>query len=289
MKKYELFTLISLLIIITIPILLHFFYKPQEPTDKAEEPKTEEKENKDQGKDHKNGEDDAKNNEKEDKEKDAKKDGKRDEIHWGVDSATYTDKDFLGCVVDNYGKPAVWGRYLGDKEGTSAGLDKSEVKLLHDNNIKILIIYNHVEDATGHENGVEHAKKAIDMAKELDVPKGVAIFLDIEPDYPVDAEFINGWYATIADSNYEPGLYGVFDKESNLIKAFNSMDKSAQDNTIVWTAYPQAEITSKKNAPKYEPQGPEDSKLYGWQYAIEGKTCNIDTNLFKGNILEFLW
>ncbi|GIO25548.1 glycoside hydrolase domain-containing protein [Ornithinibacillus bavariensis] len=289
MRKYELFTLISLVIIITIPILLHFFYTPQETTHKAQNSEIAEKENNVEGSESKNKEDAAKNSDKENLDKDNKQDDKSDDIQWGVDSATYTDNDFLGCVIDNYGKPTIWGRYLGDKEGVSAGLDSNEVKLLHESNIKILIIYNHVEDATGHDNGVEHAKNAIAMANKLGVPKGVAIFLDIEPNYPVDAEFIQGWYTTLADSSYQPAVYGVFDKDSDLLKAYNSMDKERQENTIVWTAYPQAEITTKEDAPKYDPQGPENSKLYGWQYGIEGKTCNIDTNLFIGNILEVLW
>ncbi|WP_026909178.1 glycoside hydrolase domain-containing protein [Paucisalibacillus globulus] len=287
MRKYELITLISLFIVIAIPILILSIYNPQEPMDNAKDPNTEEKD--------KNNEDSESDNEDKNKEKDkdkddeANKEDKSKEIHWGVDSASYTDKEFLGCVVDNYGKPVIWGRYLGEKEDISAGLDSNEVKLLHDNDIKILVIYNHVEDARGNDSGVEHAKQAISMANDLEIPEGVAIFVDIEPNYPVDAAFIEGWYTTLADSNYEPGVYGVFSEDSELLNAYNSMEKAPIENTIVWTAHPQKDITTKDDAPEFNPEGPENAKTLGWQYAIDGETCNIDTNLFNGNMIEFVW
>ncbi|WP_042149556.1 glycoside hydrolase domain-containing protein [Paucisalibacillus sp. EB02] len=304
MRKYELITLISLVLVIAIPVIILFVYNPQESTDHAKEPHTQEQdknkdsetENKDEdnSKNKDNNKDSNKDQEKDkdknkEKEEEADKDDKKNENHWGVDSASYTDEEFLGCVVDNYGKPVIWGRYLGEKEGVSAGLDSDEVKLLHDNDIKILVIYNHVEDARGHDNGVEHAKQAISMAEDLEIPEGVAIFVDIEPEYPVDAAFIEGWYTTITDSNYEPGVYGVFSEENELLNAYNDMAKEAIENTIVWTAYPQEDITTKEDAPEYNPQGPENAKTFGWQYAIDGETCNIDTNIFNGNMMDFVW
>lgn len=293
MRKYELFTLISLALIITIPILFFFFYSPAEPTVKEADPETEENDQ-EQEKESNNG---NTNKEKKDKkkgdsgkeEKNADKEEKSDELHWGVDSASYTDEAFLGCVVDNFGKPTVWGRYLGDKEDVSFGLDEAEVKLLHDNDIKILLIYNHVVDARGYDNGVNHAEEAISLAESLGVPEGVAIFVDIEPDYPVDAAFIEGWYTRMKDSNYEPGVYGVFSEENEIFHAYTYMEQEIQENTIVWTAYPQAEISTKDNAPKFNPVGPEHALVYGWQYAIDSETCNIDTNLFSGNLIEYLW
>ncbi|GGA80796.1 glycoside hydrolase domain-containing protein [Ornithinibacillus halotolerans] len=317
MKKYELITLISLIIVVTIPIILLSILNSSKPGDAVNDTNSEEQQNddqntndnanKDKDKDNGNGNKDngndgdknngnkdnedegSKNNEGSENNDDANKEDKSDEIHWGVDSATYTDEDFLGCVVDNYGQPAIWGRYLGDKEDVSFGLDKEEVELLHDNDIKILVIYNHVEDARGYDNGVAHAEEAIAMASDLGIPEGVAIFVDIEPDYPVDAEFMEGWYDAMSDSDYEPGVYGVFSEENDIFAAYESMKNEAQENTIVWTAFPQAEITTKEDAPEFDPTGPEKSKLYGWQYAIDGETCNIDTNLFNGNMMEFLW
>ncbi|GAB3061817.1 glycoside hydrolase domain-containing protein [Virgibacillus ainsalahensis] len=211
------------------------------------------------------------------------------DLYWGVDSASYTDENLFACVVDNFGEPEVWGRYLGDREGVSAGMDAEEIDYLHENGVQVLIIYNHVNDATGYDHGVNHANEAIAMAEEIEIPEGVAIFGDIEPSYPIDSAFIEGWYETLKGSAYEPALYGVFNEESDLMEAYHATGEEVQENTIVWTAYPQEEITTKKNAPEFNPQGPDSAMLYGWQYAIDAETCNIDTNLFTDDMIEYLW
>src|SRR5690625_670844 len=97
-------------------------------------------------------------------------------IIWGVDSASYTDESLYQCVVEHFGQPEIWGRYLGDIEGVSAGLDTEEVSYLQENDIRILVIYNHFSDATGYNHGDEEAKQAISYAEALNIPEGVAIF-----------------------------------------------------------------------------------------------------------------
>lgn len=210
-------------------------------------------------------------------------------ILWGVDSASYVDDDLYTCVREEFGEPKIWGRYLGDIEGVSAGLDEDEVDYLHKQGTHILVIYNHFSDATGYEHGVEEAKKARSLAENLEIPDGVAIFGDIEPKYPVDASFIDGWYDTLNESNYVPALYGVFNEESDLRVAYDNAQDQVRKNTIIWTAYPQEGITREKDAPSFNPTGPSKSNLYGWQYGQDAKTCHIDTNLFTESILNYMW
>src|SRR5699024_6949137 len=135
----------------------------------------------------------------------------------------------------------------------SVGIDADEVDLLHEEDIQILPIYNHLDDATGHDNGADHGKKAISYAKDLDMPEDIAIFADIEPDFPVDSAFIEGWYETLADSMFNAGLYGVFDKGSKLVEAYEASSDDVKEDIVIWTAHPQEEITSKDNAPEYNP------------------------------------
>lgn len=149
MKKQELFTLTCLIFLIAIPLFIYFAYFSN-TTDEAEDPDTEEREDEDRNDGDGDGDGDDNDN--------GAENDNSNELHWGVDSATYTDDDFYACVVDNFGEPVVWGRYLGEKEGVSEGLDADEVQLLHDNDIQILVIYNHVEDARGYDNGVSHAE-----------------------------------------------------------------------------------------------------------------------------------
>ncbi|MDY0406405.1 DUF1906 domain-containing protein [Virgibacillus sp. 179-BFC.A HS] len=207
-----------------------------------------------------------------------------------VDSSSPSNTDQrLACTKDNFGKPAVWGRYLGEKAGVSKGLTKKEAAFLHDKDIHILLIYNHFEDATGYENGKKQAKQAIELAHQLNVPKQKAIFADIEPKYKVDSNFIQGWNDTLHDAKYKSGIYGSFAKGTNLTKAFLAINDDAKDAIILWSSEPQQKTTTKKDAPSFNPQGPDQAKLYGWQYAIEAKECDIDLNIFKQEMIESLW
>lgn len=168
-------------------------------------------------------------------------------------------------------------------------MDSNEVSFFHEKGIAILVIYNHVNDVTGYDHGVEHAETAIQMAEELDIPEDVAIFLNVEPEYPIDSAFLEAWYETVNDSNYHPAVYGVFDEGSHLDQAFQSTDEEIQENTIVWTAYPQEGVTTKDNAPEFTPEAPENAMHVGWQYGLDAETCNIDTNLIQGEIMDYLW
>ncbi|MEH7094920.1 glycoside hydrolase domain-containing protein [Neobacillus vireti] len=213
-------------------------------------------------------------------------------IVWGVDTASRVDQAFLQCVKDNYGAPAVFGRYLETKGDVSTGLSKEEVNLLHQQGIKILPIFNHFKEAVGYQNGVAEAKEAIAYAQKIGIPKGVAIFADIEPTYPVDEAFIRGWVETLANSPYKPGIYGVFTPNSKLSAAYQaavSKNKNVQTQAILWSSNPDPGVTAKSKAPAFQPGAPKNVKISIWQYGIDGKACNIDTNLIQSTVLEQLW
>jgi hypothetical protein len=214
------------------------------------------------------------------------------ETVWGVDSASLTTEDLLACVRENLGDPEVWGRYLGTNKGVSYGLTEDEIDLLHSNEINILVIWNHFTDGTGYENGQNEATEAVETARELGIPEGVALFANVEPIYPIDSEFIQGWHAVVSESEYNSGIYGIFDPSEELYAAFEAAaeeDSSIMDTMFVWTAAPNEGITTEENAPEYNPDYPEGALIGGWQYGIDAETCHIDTNIFDGNILKVLW
>ncbi|WP_312889216.1 glycoside hydrolase domain-containing protein [Desertibacillus haloalkaliphilus] len=252
--------------------------QPQETTD-----------DRDQGTDQENQEEQSHN----DQTQPARGDTNEDvEFIWGVDSASRTTEDFYQCVTTNFGEPEIWGRYLGDKEGVSYGLTTDEINLLHDQRIQILVIYNHFTDGTTYERGVQEAEQAIALANELSIPEGVALFANVEPEYPIDADFITGWYDTLAESVYEAGIYGDFSEDGDIHHAFQqaaSEQAEIQDHTVIWTHQPQIGITTEENAPEYQPAAPEGSLAWGWQYGIESEACNIDTNLFSSELVDYLW
>lgn len=211
----------------------------------------------------------------------------------GVDSVNIADEDFMQCITGSFGDPAVFGRYMVDKEGVSHGLTSEEIEYLHANDIAILPIYNHFEDATTYEAGVAEAEQAVAFANDYQIPEGVALFADIEPIYPVDHQFILGWHDTIAASPYQSGIYGVFSADSELSAAFQQAVAENEDvlaETVIWSNQPQVGITTKATAPEeFAMEGPEGGLLYAWQYGLDAEVCNIDTNLFQPEILDYLW
>lgn len=54
---------------------------------------------------------------------------------------------------------------------------------------------------------------------------------------------MEGWYDTLSNSAYEPGIYGVFDEGSSILEAYNAMNQNTQENTVIWSASAQNEIT----------------------------------------------
>lgn len=218
--------------------------------------------------------------------------GELPEVVWGIDSASETTSEFIACVRENFGEPVIFGRYLGDKQGVSNGLTEEQVQLIQEQGSYILPIYNQFENATGFDNGISEAEEAIQLAQEIGIPEGVAIFANIEPEYPVDSAFISGWFEAISASPYKSGIYGIFDEERALTAAFNEAAESnaaIMEESVIWTASPNTGITTEAEAPEFNPDAPEGSLVLGWQYGIDAETCNIDTNLFDRDIIEVLW
>lgn len=214
---------------------------------------------------------------------------KKQEPLWGVDTAGHVNDSLYKCVADHYGKPDFWGRYMKSKGDTSEGLTKDEVSFIHKKGGKILLIYNHFNNATGYDKGVSEAKDAISFAKDLGVPKARTLFADIEPTYPVDSGFIRGWVKKLSSSPYKAGIYGDFSKDSKLRKAYQAAIEKVDHKPILWSFQPRAGITLKKEAPYFAPAAPKASKTLIWQYGINAKKCNIDTDLAQSKVKKDLW
>ncbi|WP_180960252.1 glycoside hydrolase domain-containing protein [Neobacillus cucumis] len=292
MKKRQWIWSVVLIAILVIPILLVFFnhntpqvklQSPKAVQDAAATPQSEKPAN------HST----TKGNQAQEKPlKEEKPAQNKPAIVWGVDTASGVDQAFLQCVKKNYGAPSVFGRYLETKGDVSIGLTKGEADLLHKQGIKILPIFNHFTEAVGYDKGAAEAKEAISYAQKLGIPKGVAIFADIEPTYPVDAAFIQGWVDTLAHSPYKPGIYGVFTPDSKLSAAYQaaaSKNKNVKDQTILWSSNPDPGVSAKNKAPAFNPGAPKNINISIWQYGIDGKACNIDTNLIQSTVMDQLW
>jgi hypothetical protein len=211
---------------------------------------------------------------------------------WGVDSAARVTDTLYDCVVSNYGKPKFWGRYLTTVPQVSDGLSQEEIQFLHQQEIKVMPIYNVFREALGYRNGQLMARNAIFHAQSLGFPKDIFIFANIEHFFLVDEAWIRGWVDVMYNSGYRPGLYhdptkGSF-SEAYCLAAQNSATVKSQ--AVLWSAEPEIGVSSKQKAPTFAPALPPCTSLvWAWQYGRESSKCPIDTNLITNQLFNRLW
>jgi hypothetical protein len=214
------------------------------------------------------------------------------EIYWGVDSAEVVTKDLYNCVLNNFGKPLFWGRYLSTVTGASEGLTQEEIDLLHNSGTKILPIYNNFTSSIGYQTGRITAQNAIFHARRLNVPKGTPLIANVERFFDVNSSWILGWFDRLILSPYLPGYY-LDPTEGNFSDAFCSAateNPQLLTHSILWSAEPEPGVTKAREAPTFNPKKPPcNGNVWAWQYGRDAKTCPIDTNLATKELYEKLW
>ncbi|KGX87234.1 glycoside hydrolase domain-containing protein [Pontibacillus litoralis] len=211
---------------------------------------------------------------------------------WGVDSAQAVTKELYNCVLNHYGKPKYWGRYLTTVPNASEGLTPQEIDLLQNSGTKVMAIYNNFKEATGYRKGRVTAQNAAFHANRLKFPQGNILFANVEKFFDVDEEWIRGYVDAMYNTNYKPGFYndpvnGPFQKAY--------CDALAKDNrvgtqAVLWSAEPETGVTKARKAPKFNPQKPNcKANVWGWQYGRDAEACPIDTNVINNRLYEMLW
>lgn len=212
---------------------------------------------------------------------------------WGVDSAAPIDDFFFQCVVNNFGYPNYWGRYLTTVPNVADGLTEAEIAFIHDKGVKLWLIYNEFVDAVGYRSGQIAARNAIFHARRLGVPEGKMITANLEN--RIDEAWIRAWVETFFPSGYIPGLYGD-PTEGDFSQAYCQAVENnprVQEQSIVWSNRPRPGVTGRTNAPQtFRPISPPcPNNTWGWQYGWDDPTCPmpIDSNLVNRRVLEYLW
>lgn len=211
---------------------------------------------------------------------------------WGVDSAEIVTEDLLQCVLDNFGFPKFWGRYLVRVPGISEGLTEDEISFIHSKGVKILPIYNSFQEAIGYRQGIETANDAVFYARELGIPNGVPLFANVERFFQIDAEWIHGWTEALLVSGYRSGIYndpviGNFNKA--FCDAINENEWIIKQN-ILWSAEPELNSSGPQNPPSYIPETPYcGGNVWAWQYSRDDTRCPIDMNLAYWVLVNILW
>lgn len=211
---------------------------------------------------------------------------------WGVDSAEAVTEDLYQCVVEQFGHPGFWGRYLLRVPGISEGLTHEELALLRRKRVRLLPIYNSLAEALGIRQGVAAANHATFQARLLGVPAGVPLFANLERFFDIDAAWIRGWTETVQAGGYQSGIYhdpvsGAF--ELAFCEAVRE-DPSIKGNTILWSAEPVLAPSGPGNQPEYRPEVPNcGGKVWIWQYSRQTPQCPVDTDLASPRLVQLLW
>jgi len=211
---------------------------------------------------------------------------------WGVDSAEIVTEDLLQCVIDNFGFPKFWGRYLVRVPGISEGLTEDEISFIHSKGVKLLPIFNSFQEAIGYRQGIEAANNAVFYARELGIPNGVPLFANVERFFQIDAEWIHGWTEALLVSGYRSGIYndpviGNFNKA--FCDAINENEWIIKQN-ILWSAEPELNSSGPQNPPSYMPEAPYcGGNVWAWQYSRDNIRCPIDMNLAYWVLVNILW
>ena len=91
-----------------------------------------------------------------------------------------------------------------------------EIAFLQDKDCKIgLVICNLTETKVSSVNGAEDALKAVEAAKELGVPKGIALFAEIKPQWSVNHNWMISFARVVMANGYVPGFIGNTDSSIN--------------------------------------------------------------------------
>ncbi|MDE5412718.1 glycoside hydrolase domain-containing protein [Alkalihalobacterium chitinilyticum] len=212
---------------------------------------------------------------------------------WGVDSAAAVTPALYDCVLENFGKPEYWGRYLTTIPNVSDGLTSEEIQRLRGNGIRVMPIYNEFLEAVGYRTGEITAANAIFHARRLGFPTRVRIFANIENFFDVDEAWIRGWVDAFYPSGYKPGFYhdpleGPF-SDAYCTAVENSERVKVQ--SVLWSAEPEPGTTTKQNRPqRFTPAKPPcEANVWAWQYGRDAEECPIDTVLADRRLYDDMW
>ncbi|HET8842291.1 MAG TPA: peptidoglycan-binding protein [Ktedonobacteraceae bacterium] len=211
---------------------------------------------------------------------------------WGIDTAPPLTSGAITRIIKKFGQPAFVGKYLHGKHFTA--LSANEAALLHQRNMKIMLLEPDFGKDTGRTAAESLAKRAIARANELGVPQGVVIFADIEPGSKVDADWLGTWYEVISDAGFVPGYYGNPYPDRNFNGPFCKAVKANPDiasKAILDIYQPMLVRTPAAKAPLFAPSIPYCGKhptgnVLLWQYGLSrgDREANIDTDIMKASV-----
>lgn len=206
--------------------------------------------------------------------------------------------DLFEWVKRNKIYPCFWGRNINGEDR----LTKEESIFLRENACKVAPIYVHSGEKKTEDQGKGAAIEAMAIAKELDIPNGTAIFLEISDGEKPTRDYLKG-YAKAMLGVYIPAFKANTDAKFAFDREFSrgmQTDKDIFEHCLIWATAP--------TVPEYEgittthlvhpqawkpfaPSGVTRNEIAVWQYGTKchriqndnGKDTEFNLDLVKND------
>ncbi len=175
--------------------------------------------------------------------------------------------------------PNFWGR---DINGETP-LTSVEMKFLYDKNCRIVPIYFISGEYRTEDRGIDIAKEAATLLKNLNYPRNSALFLESDKESIMTRDFLRGYIIGIKNEGFVPGFRADTDAKYIFDREFSrglQTDKALFKDALIWAKEPLLdefnEITTTHmihpdNWKPYAPSGIKRSEIALWQY---GEKCH---------------
>ena len=189
-------------------------------------------------------------------------------------------------VIRNKIYPNFYGRYLTGENR----LTKDEIKFLHHKGCRIAPIYKDENAKLTEEQGAIVAKKIDVCALELGIPENTAIFLELEENETVTAEFMKGFAKALMIESFTPAFKANTDAKFAFDREFSrgmQSDKEIFKKCLIWATAPTVEeyngITTSHlihpdNWMPFAPSSLTRAEIAIWQYGIDCHPIEDNTN-----------
>ena len=206
-------------------------------------------------------------------------------LFFGVDAAwdsqdlLQNNIDLFEWVVRNKIYPNFFGRNLMGENS----LTKEEISFLHRNACMIAPTCSSAEEKMTEEQGKFLAKQAVVHALELDIPEGVAIFLELGEEEEASRDFLRGYAKGLLVEGYTPGFKANTDAAFAFDREFSrgmQTDREIFEKCLIWAVAPTVaeyngmtttHLIHPDDWKPYAPSGISRKEIAIWQY---GKDCH---------------
>lgn len=206
-------------------------------------------------------------------------------LFFGVDAA-WEAQDLLQNNIDLFEwvvRNKIYPNFIGRNIVGENSLTKEEIRYLHRNVCMIAPTCSCVGAKKTEEQGKLMAMQAAVQALELDIPEGVAIFLELGEEEEASRDFLRGYAKGLLTEGYTPGFKANTDAAFAFDREFSrgmQTDREIFEKCLIWAVAPTVpeyngmtttHLIHPDDWKPYAPSGISRKEIAIWQY---GKNCH---------------